>query len=214
MWGWGPGYAGAAGSKGRHKREKTSGVFFLSTAIKKDSRRLFSFVTSLRFRVPPKAAPNPAPFMDLHVLHGETPGPSIAGPDGMPIQEDAVASTIIGAAIEVHRCLGPGLVENVYQTCLSHELLGHGIGVETQVPVPVMYKGIRMECGFRLDMLVARDVIVEIKSVDRLMPIHTAQIITYLRLTGARQALLINFNGATLKEGLKSFLGERNLRSH
>ncbi|MBK9242185.1 MAG: GxxExxY protein [Acidobacteria bacterium] len=132
----------------------------------------------------------------------------------MPIQEDAVASTIIGAAIEVHRCLGPGLVENVYQTCLSHELLGHGIGVETQVPVPVMYKGIRMECGFRLDMLVARDVIVEIKSVDRLMPIHTAQIITYLRLTGARQALLINFNGATLKEGLKSFLGERNLRSH
>ena len=129
------------------------------------------------------------------------------------LETDPVASAIIGAAIEVHRCLGPGLMEGVYQTCLAHQLREHGLQVEREVPVPVMFQGIRMECGFRLDILVDGAVIVEVKCVERLAPIHTAQVLTYLRLTGARQAFLINFNSVPLKAGLKSFLGARNTPS-
>ena len=102
-------------------------------------------------------------------------------------QHNRVASTIIGAAIEVHRCLGPGLMESVYQTCMAHELRQRGLQLETEVSVPVMFKGIRMERGFRLDLLVDADVIVEVKCVERLLPIHIAQVLTYLKLTGARQ---------------------------
>src|SRR5688572_24147199 len=129
------------------------------------------------------------------------------------LQQDPVASNIIGAAIEVHRCLGPGLMEGVYQTCLAHELRGRGLRVEKEVPVSVMFKGIRMENGFRVDFLVESAVVVEVKCVERLMPIHTAQVLTYLRLTGASQALLFNFNSVTLKEGMKSFLGDGESRS-
>ena len=129
------------------------------------------------------------------------------------LQQDPVASNIIGAAIEVHRCLGPGLMESVYQTCLAHELKARGLRVEKEVPVPVMFKGIRMENGFRVDFLVEGAVVVEVKCVERLMPIHTAQVLTYLRLTGARQALLFNFNSVTLKEGMKSFLADGETRS-
>jgi GxxExxY protein len=128
------------------------------------------------------------------------------------VQRNPLTSVVISAAIEVHRCLGPGLMENVYKTCLLHELLQRGVQVQREVPVPVLFKGVRMDCGFRLDLLVADAVIVEIKSVDRLMPIHTAQVLTYLRLTGAQQALLLNFNCVTLKEGLRSFLGGREQR--
>ena len=130
------------------------------------------------------------------------------------LERDPVVSAVIGAAIEVHRSLGPGLLEAAYQTCLAHELCERGLQVEAEVPVPLMFKGIRMDCGFRLDFLVDRGVIVEVKSVEQLAPIHTAQVLTYLRLTGARQALLFNFNGVTLIEGLKSFLGDREARSH
>ncbi len=130
------------------------------------------------------------------------------------IQTDPVASAIIGAAIEVHRCLGPGLLEAAYKTCLTYELTQRSLRIETEVPVPVMFKGVQMECGFRLDLLVDRGVIVEVKSVEHLMPAHTAQVLTYLRLTGARQALLINFNSTTLTEGLRSFLGNGVPRSH
>jgi GxxExxY protein len=129
------------------------------------------------------------------------------------LQQDPVASKIIGAAIEVHRCLGPGLMESVYQTCLAHELRGRGLRVEKEVPVSVMFKGIRMENGFRVDFLVEGGIVVEVKCVDRLMPIHDAQVLTYLRLTGARQAFLFNFNSVTLKEGMKSFLGDGETRS-
>ena len=129
------------------------------------------------------------------------------------IQRDPVVSTIIGAAIEVHRSLGPGLVEGVYQVCLAHDLRQRGIQLATEVALPVMFKGVRMDCGFRLDLLVDGDVIVEVKSVETLTPIHTAQVLTYLRLTDARQALLFNFNCVTLIEGLKSFLGRRNVGS-
>jgi GxxExxY protein len=129
------------------------------------------------------------------------------------VQRDPVASTILGAAIEVHRCLGPGLMEGVYQTCLAHELRHRSLQVSREVAVPVMFKGIRMECGFRMDLFVEGCVIVEVKCVDRLTPVHTAQVLTYLRLSGAQQAFLINFNGVTLREGVKSFLGGRDIRS-
>jgi GxxExxY protein len=124
------------------------------------------------------------------------------------IEQDPVSTIIIGAAIEVHRYLGPGLMESVYQTCLAFELRQRGLQLEREVAVPVMFKGVRMECGFRLDLLVNGGVIVEVKCVERLMPIHTAQVLTYLRLTRARQVLLFNFNSITLKDGMKSFLGD------
>lgn len=130
------------------------------------------------------------------------------------IQQDPAASAIIGAAIEVHRSLGPGLLEAAYKACLTYELAQRGLRIATEVPVPVMFKGVQMECGFRLDFLVDNTVIVEVKSVEHLLPVHTAQVLTYLRLTGARQALLINFNGTTLVEGLRSFLANGAPRSH
>lgn len=123
-------------------------------------------------------------------------------------QSDPVVGQIIGAAIEVHRVCGPGLLESTYKSCIGFELVEKGIRVEREVPVPVIYKGTRLDCGYRLDLLVDEDVIVEVKSVEKLQPIHTAQIMTYLRLTGARHALLMNFNGLTLKEGLRSFVGK------
>ncbi len=141
-------------------------------------------------------------------------GLQVAGESGVvAIHSDPVAHAIIGAAIEVHRALGPGLLEAAYKSCLAYELLQRGLRVEREVPVPMSFKEVRMECGFRLDLLVEDRVIVEAKSVEHLLPVHSAQVITYLRLTGAKQAFLINFNTVTLKEGLKSFLGGRELRS-
>jgi len=125
-------------------------------------------------------------------------------------QADPTVDHIIGAAIEVHRELGPGLLESAYTTCLAYELLQRKLDFFREAPVPVVYKGERIDCGYRIDLLVEGDVIVEVKSVDALLPIHTAQVLTYLRLTGARRALLLNFNGVTLKEGLRSYLGQGN----
>lgn len=98
-------------------------------------------------------------------------------------------------------------MESVYKKCLHYELLQRSLQVEAEVPVPVIFKSVHLDCGFRLDMVVDSRLIVEVKSVERLLPVHSAQVITYLRLTAAQQALLINFNGSTLIEGLKSFLG-------
>ena len=123
---------------------------------------------------------------------------------------DPTVDNIIGAAIEVHRELGPGLLESAYQTCLAYELAQRKLEVLREAPVPVVYRGQRIDCGYRIDLLVEGDVIVEVKSVEALLPIHTAQVLTYLRLTGARRALLLNFNGLTLKEGLRSYLGQGN----
>jgi GxxExxY protein len=127
------------------------------------------------------------------------------------VQYDPVVSEVIEAAIRVHRVLGPGLLESPYQACLAHALIRKGLRVERQVPVPVVFEDIRLDCGYRLDLVVERDVIIEVKSVDKLVPIHTAQVLTYLRLTGARRALLLNFNGLTLKEGIRSFLGGKQV---
>lgn len=113
---------------------------------------------------------------------------------------------IIGRAIEVHRGIGPGLLESVYEECLSFELREAGIPHERQVPLPVQYKSVRLNCGYRLDLVVEHKVIVEIKSVERIVPIHEAQILTYLRLSGLKVALLLNFNTTALKDGLRRYV--------
>src|SRR6266849_8445524 len=112
----------------------------------------------------------------------------------------------IGAAIEVHKQLGPGLLESTYQACLCHELELRGISFECQKPLPLEYKGIKLECGYRIDLLVAGLVVVEIKSVEALAPIHEAQLLTYLKLTGIKIGLLMNFNVVVLKEGIRRFV--------
>ena len=119
-------------------------------------------------------------------------------------------SAVIDAAIKVHRVLGPGLLESVYQGCLAYELALRKIPFRREVAIPVIYEGARLECGFRTDLLVDDDLIIEVKSVEKLLPIHTAQVLTHLRLTGARQPLLMNFGQLTLMAGLKSYLGPGN----
>ena len=116
---------------------------------------------------------------------------------------DPVTEQIIGAAIEVHRILGPGLLESAYEISLYHELSLRDIPFARQVALPVTYKDIRLDCGYRLDLLVADRVIVEIKSVEKLLPVHHAQVLTYLRQSGHRTGLLMNFNAEILKQGLR-----------
>ncbi len=113
---------------------------------------------------------------------------------------------IIGAAIEVHRTLGPGLLESAYQAALAYELTQRGYKVEQQRPLPMIYKEIRLDAGYRLDFLVNDRVILEIKSSDGIAPIHDAQILSYLRLSGCKIGLLINFNVKLLKNGIKRFI--------
>jgi len=114
-----------------------------------------------------------------------------------------ISNVVIGAAIEVHRLLGPGLLESAYQQCLAWELGQQGLAVEQQVTVPLRYKLLHIENGYRVDMLVEREVIVELKSVDGLLPIHTAQLLTYLKLTGLRLGLLLNFKVDVMRSGIK-----------
>ncbi len=114
-----------------------------------------------------------------------------------------MSNQIIGAAIEVHKSLGPGLLESAYQACHKHELGLRGVPVQTEVPLPLNYKGVKLDCGYRMDEVVDGLVVVEIKSVERLEPIHEAQLLTYLRLSGLWLGLLINFNVPILKQGIK-----------
>jgi len=114
-----------------------------------------------------------------------------------------LSSTIIGAAIEVHRALGPGLLESAYEQCLARELALRDIPFEQQKSVPVYYKGTRLDCGYRLDFLVADSVVVEVKAVDTLLPIHQAQMLSYLKLGGWKLGLLINFHVPLLRDGIK-----------
>ncbi len=110
---------------------------------------------------------------------------------------------IIGAAIEVHRALGPGLLESTYEECLCHEFARHDLPFERQKAIPVVYKGVKLDCGYRLDILVSDRVIVELKSVESLAPIHDSILLTYLKLSGHRIGLLINFNVQVLREGIR-----------
>ena len=114
-----------------------------------------------------------------------------------------LSEVIIGASIAVHRELGPGLLESAYEACLEYELRDRGVGVERQRPLPVVYRSVVVEAGFRIDLLVNELVIVELKAVERLEKIHEAQIHTYLRLTGLHLGLLINFNVVRLTDGIK-----------
>jgi GxxExxY protein len=116
---------------------------------------------------------------------------------------DPLTERVIGCAIEVHRELGPGLLESAYEECLAFELREKGIRHARQVQLPVQYKGIRIESGYRIDLLVEERLIVELKSVEKFMPVHTAQILSYMRLASIRTGLLINFNVPFLKEGLQ-----------
>ena len=114
-----------------------------------------------------------------------------------------VSQAIIGAAIEVHRTLGPGLLESAYERCLSQEFSLRQIPFERQKPLPVDYKGVALDCGYRLDFLVSGMVVVEVKAIEALLPIHQAQMLSYLKLGGWKLGLLINFHAPLLREGIK-----------
>jgi len=119
---------------------------------------------------------------------------------------DELSRSVIGCAIEVHRTLGPGLLESTYRQCLAYELSYTQIPFQMEVPLPVRYKDVLLDCGYRIDLLVAGDLIVEIKSVETLLPIHQAQILTYMRLAKIPIGLLINFNVTKLQGGIKRFV--------
>jgi GxxExxY protein len=127
-------------------------------------------------------------------------------PVGMAIVSDPLVEKVIGCATTVHRVLGPGLLETVYGRCLCVELRAMDIPFRTEVIVPVIYGNLRLDNGHRIDLLVDKWLVVEIKSVERLLPIHTAQVLTYLRLADAKQGLILNFNAPRLKDGLKSVI--------
>ena len=116
---------------------------------------------------------------------------------------DAISGDIIGAAISVHRELGPGLLESAYEACLTHELCERGLGVERQKALPVVYKDNRIDCGYRIDLLVEDAVVVELKAVERILPLHEAQLLSYLRLSGCKLGLLLNFNCSVLRDGIR-----------
>jgi GxxExxY protein len=117
-----------------------------------------------------------------------------------------LAQEIIGSAIEVHKELGPGLMESTYQTCLAHEFSLKGIGYEKEFPLPVEYKGTTLDCGYRIDFLVKNQIVLELKSIEKLLGVHEAQILTYMKLARVKQGFLINFNVKLLKNGLRSFM--------
>jgi len=121
---------------------------------------------------------------------------------------NTITQAIIGAAIEVHRALGPGLLESAYKACLAYEMGILGLKVEIQKPLPLIYKQVKLDCGYRLDLFIEEKVIVEIKAVDHVMPIHLAQVLSYLKLSGCKVGLLINFNEKLLKHGLHRIVNE------
>lgn len=124
----------------------------------------------------------------------------------MPRAINDITGDIIAAAIEVHRNLGPGLLESTYEICLCHELSLRGLPFQKQLALPVHYKGIQLDAGYRIDVFVESQIIVELKSVEAIAPIHSAQLLTYLRLTNREVGLLINFNVVMLKEGIKRLI--------
>ncbi|MDD2891174.1 MAG: GxxExxY protein [bacterium] len=124
------------------------------------------------------------------------------------IKENEASNKIIGLAIEIHKTLGPGLLESTYEECFCRELTLNKLSFERQIPLPVEYKGIRLDCGYRLDLVVENCVIVELKSIEAILPIHRAQLLTYLKLTEIKVGLLINFNVPILKDGIKRIVNK------
>jgi GxxExxY protein len=117
-------------------------------------------------------------------------------------EKDQRTAPIIGAAIDVHRHLGPGLLESAYAQCLCHELHLRGLPFQYQIDLPVSYKGIKLDCGYKIDLIVSNEVIVELKAIERILPVHEAQLLTYLKLSGKPVGLLINFNVSLLTRGI------------
>ena len=132
----------------------------------------------------------------------------------MGLYKTPLVRQIIGCAIEVHRELGPGLLESTYEACLAVELSSRGLQSERQAPLPVRYKGRDVECQYRVDFIVERTVLLELKSVEHMLPVHEAQLITYVKLLDLDQGLLINFNVPRLVDGITSVLGDRLKRIH
>ena len=124
----------------------------------------------------------------------------------MPYERDLLTDQIIGFAIEVHRHLGPGLLESTYEECLCYELTENRIGFRRQLALPVVYKSVRLDCGYRIDIVVEERLILELKSAERLLPIHEAQVRTYMRLSGIPTGLLLNFNTPVLKDGIRRLM--------
>ncbi|AQQ72533.1 GxxExxY protein [Limihaloglobus sulfuriphilus] len=122
------------------------------------------------------------------------------------IQFSELSNRVIGCAIDVHKSLGPGLLESAYQQCLCHEFRLNNIKFEREKPLAVNYKGFHLDCGYRIDIVVENQIIIELKAIDLIKPIHEAQIISYMKLSGLRQGFLINFNVPILKDGLSSFV--------
>ena len=119
-----------------------------------------------------------------------------------------ITESIIGAAIAVHRALGPGLLESAYEACLAYDLVDSGFLVERQKGLPVVYRGVELDCGYRIDLLVENKVIVELKAVEKILPIHEAQLLSYLKLSGCKVGLLINFNVKVLKTGIRRLIND------
>ena len=122
---------------------------------------------------------------------------------GAPSELDGLARTIVDAGLKVHRALGPGLLESAYEHCLAHELHARGLSVARQVLLPIVYEGVTLDAGYRLDLLVEDKIIIEIKAVETLMPLAEAQVLTYLRLSGRRLGFLMNFNVQLFKNGIR-----------
>ena len=122
---------------------------------------------------------------------------------------DALARTVVDAALKVHRSLGPGLLESVYEHCLAHELAARGIAVSRQVALPIVYDGVTLDGGYRLDLVVSESILVEVKAVEQLLRLHEAQVLTYLKLSGLPVALLVNFNVELLKHGVRRLVLSR-----
>jgi len=122
------------------------------------------------------------------------------------VNKNEISGAVVDAAMKVHSALGPGLLESAYTACLRHELIKRGLKVSSEVPVPVVYDGIKLDAGYKLDLLVEDTVIVELKAIEALAPIHQAQIISYLKLAGKPIGLLINFHSLHLKDGIKRFV--------
>lgn len=125
---------------------------------------------------------------------------------GNSVQKNEISGAIVDAAMKIHSALGPGLLESAYAACLKHELIKRGLRVACEVPLPVVYDGVRLDAGYRLDLVVEDTVVVELKAIEALAPIHQAQIISYLKLSGKPIGLLINFHSLHLKDGIKRFV--------
>lgn len=122
--------------------------------------------------------------------------------------ENELSHLVVGCAMRVHTALGPGLVESAYEACLQFELIKSGLQVEAQKPLPLVYESVKLECGYRVDLLVERKLIIEVKSIEALAEIHFAQVLTYLRLSNLRLALLLNFNVVHMKDGIRRIVNK------